>query len=165
MTQASRTPSLKWNRQQGLYIYRADRLIQSGGWCGIRAADEHTKLARAALDFDTDLDQIFQVNVAKMRVTLPPELRSLVESPIQDLCHQAEGVYRREPQGSTVAAPVAAEDTQNRSPASREQPRPLDGSGLALRAAAMEVGEYEALGRIMDKVRERAPQVAVALGW
>jgi hypothetical protein len=36
---------LKWNRQQGLYIYRADRLIQSGGWCGLRAADEHTKLA------------------------------------------------------------------------------------------------------------------------
>jgi hypothetical protein len=156
---------LKWNRQQGLYIYRADRLIQSGGWCGIRAADEHTKLARAALDFDTDLDQIFQVNVAKMRVLLPLELRSLVESPIQDLCHQAEGVYRREPQARTVAAPGMTQDTPNRSAAGREQPRPLDGGGLALRAAAMEVGESEALGRIMDKVRERAPHVAATLGW
>src|SRR5262249_4532275 len=26
---------LKWNRQQGLYIYRADRLVQWGGWAGI----------------------------------------------------------------------------------------------------------------------------------
>jgi hypothetical protein len=36
---------------------------------------------------------------------------------------------------------------------------------LALRAAAMEVGESEALGKIMDKVRERSPDVASALGW
>ena len=45
---------LKWNRQQGLYIYRADRLVQWGGWAGIRSIDEHTKLARASVDFDTD---------------------------------------------------------------------------------------------------------------
>ena len=38
----------KWNRQQGLYVYRAGRLITSGGWAGIRAIDEHTKLARAS---------------------------------------------------------------------------------------------------------------------
>jgi hypothetical protein len=58
---------LKWNRQQGLYVYRADRLVQGGGWCGLRAADEHTKFARAAIDFQTDLDSAFQINVAKMR--------------------------------------------------------------------------------------------------
>ena len=51
---------LNWNRQQGLYIYRAGRLVQWGGWNGVRGIDEHTKLARAALDFDTDLDSVFQ---------------------------------------------------------------------------------------------------------
>jgi len=156
---------LKWNRQQGLYVYRADRLIQSGGWCGLRAADEHTKLARAALDFDTDLDPAFQVNVAKMRVTLPPELRPLLESPIQDLCHQAEAVYRRESPVNAGASSVPDTNLDSQSAASRQQPRPLEGSGLALRAAAMEVGESEALGKIMDKVRERSPHVASALGW
>ena len=80
---------LKWNRQQGLYVYRGDRLIQHGGWCGIRAADEHTKFARAALDFQTDLDALFQINVAKMRVSLPPEIRTLLERPIHELCHRA----------------------------------------------------------------------------
>ncbi|WP_225438360.1 ATP-binding protein [Candidatus Frankia nodulisporulans] len=44
---------LNWNRQQGLYVYRADRLVQWGGWAGIRGIDEHLKLARACLDFDT----------------------------------------------------------------------------------------------------------------
>ena len=31
---------LKWNRQQGLYIYRVGRLVQWSGWAGIRAIDE-----------------------------------------------------------------------------------------------------------------------------
>ncbi len=59
----------KWNFQQGFYIYRANRLIQSGGWCNLRAPDEHTKLARIALEFSPHLDEIFNINVAKMRVS------------------------------------------------------------------------------------------------
>ena len=62
---------LKWNRQQGLYIYRSGRLIQAGGWSGLRTLDEHMKLARISIDFDPVLDPLFQVNVAKMRVALP----------------------------------------------------------------------------------------------
>src|SRR5690606_37482526 len=84
----------RWNRQQGLYIYRADRLIQSGGWSGLRAADEHTKLARAALEFDTDADEAFRINVAKMRVSLPAELRPVLERPVQELCNRANRAYR-----------------------------------------------------------------------
>ena len=40
----------KWNRQQGFYIYRGDRMIQSGGWNRLRTTDEHSKLARIAID-------------------------------------------------------------------------------------------------------------------
>ena len=86
---------LKWNRQQGLYIYRANRLVQHGGWSGIRGIDEHTKLARAAIDFDTDLDEAFQINVAKMRVALPPTLRQMLERPIHELCVRADDAYRQ----------------------------------------------------------------------
>ena len=39
----------------------------------IRGIDEHTKLARASIDFDTDLDETFQINVAKMSVVLPAD--------------------------------------------------------------------------------------------
>ena len=62
---------LRWNRQQGFYVYRADRMIQSGGWSNLRTLDEHSKLARVALSFDPRLDDAFRINVAKMRVQLP----------------------------------------------------------------------------------------------
>src|SRR5690606_12829804 len=61
----------KWNRQQGFYIYRADRMIQSGGWSNLRTLDEHTKLARVALHFSPSLDDDFKINVPKMRVSIP----------------------------------------------------------------------------------------------
>ncbi len=85
---------LKWNRQQGLYIYRADRLVQWGGWGGVRAIDEHTKLARASIDFGTVLDPLFNINVAKMRVSLPTQLRQMLERPVHELCSQAGSFYR-----------------------------------------------------------------------
>src|SRR3989338_1011087 len=71
-----------WNQQQGFYIYRADRMIQSGGWCGIRTRDEHTKLSRIELDFSPMLDNAFKINVAKMRVQLPIQVKDEVEKAI-----------------------------------------------------------------------------------
>ena len=56
----------RWNRQQGFYIYRRDRLIQSGGWCRLRTMDEHSKLARVAIDLPRAAEESFRINVAKM---------------------------------------------------------------------------------------------------
>ncbi len=64
-----------WNQQQGFYIYRAGRMIQSGGWSRLRTPDEHTKLARIGLSFSPALDEAFKINVAKMRVQLPASVR------------------------------------------------------------------------------------------
>lgn len=152
---------LKWNRQQGLYIYRADRLIQHGGWCGIRAADEHTKFARAALDFQTDLDVLFQINVAKMRVSLPPEVRTLLERPIHELAHRADAVYRRDAQqgAHSESNPTTAEDQARSVRADASE------IGTALLAAALDAGEHEAFTRVMDKLRSLEPALADALGW
>lgn len=72
-----------WNQQQGFYIYRANRLIQSGGWCGLRVRDEHTKLSRIELNFSPLFDSAFKINVAKMRVQLPPQIREAIESSIK----------------------------------------------------------------------------------
>ncbi len=83
----------KWNRQQGFYVYRADRMIQSGGWCWMRAADEHTKLARVALDFQPDLDTAFEINVSKARVQLPRDLRDKLEPQVERLAKKAREVY------------------------------------------------------------------------
>jgi hypothetical protein len=86
-----------WNRQQGLYIYRASRLIQSGGWCRMRTQDEHTKLARIGLFFNPELDAALGINVAKMRVTLPHELKDLLREPVAMTVARAQAVYRSKP--------------------------------------------------------------------
>jgi hypothetical protein len=84
-----------WNQQQGFYVYRSDRLIQSGGWCRIRTLDEHTKLARVALHFPPQLDEAFRVNVAKMRVQLPVAMRDQIMEAVSPVTRLANDVYRR----------------------------------------------------------------------
>src|SRR5262249_15241608 len=93
----------KWNAQQGFYIYRADRLIQSGGWSYMRTPDEHTKLARAAIDFYPDLDAAFQLNVAKGRVVLPLELRNQLKQHVERLTKKAREVYSQAPRGDSTS--------------------------------------------------------------
>jgi hypothetical protein len=97
-----------WNQQQGFYVYRADRLIQSGGWCRLRTLDEHTKLARVALRFSPQLDNAFRVNVAKMRVQLPAGMREQIAAAISPVTKVANDVYRRASAPVGRSASVAA---------------------------------------------------------
>ncbi len=144
---------LKWNRQQGLYIYRAGRLVQWGGWAAVRSIDEHTKLARASLEFDTDLDEAFNINVAKMRVTVPSELRQMIERPINEICSLADDLYRK----------------SSNSKGDRDRPVSDNFSagldvGLALKAAAMDAGEIGAFKKIAAELRKSDPKIAKVLG-
>ncbi len=83
----------RWNNQQGLYIYRANRIIQSGGWSGLVQIDEHTKLARIAMSFLPALDDAFKVNVAKMRVQLPGEIRDELKALVSNVRGLAKKKY------------------------------------------------------------------------
>ena len=101
-----------WNQQQGFYIYRAGRMIQSGGWSNLRAPDEHTKLARIAVSFTPALDEAFKINVAKMRVQLPVSIRDEVKQAVTTITKIARDVYDRKPPkspASTPAVPTAAQ--------------------------------------------------------
>ncbi|GCD99651.1 ATP-binding protein [Embleya hyalina] len=100
----------KWNRQQGFYIYRGHRLIQSGGWNKMRAVDEHTKLARVAIEFFPQLDHAFGLNVAKATVRLPSELRERLTPLVPQWIRAAERTYRdgqSKPRPTRSAAPAA----------------------------------------------------------
>lgn len=154
---------LNWNRQQGIYIYRAGRLVQWGGWNGIRGIDEHTKLARASLEFDTDLDSVFNINVAKMRVTLPPQIRQMLERPINELCGHADARYRNASRHAHREEQARPEEPVDRPAADYPAPLRTD-MGLALRAAAMQAGEYEAFRKIVAVLAERTPGIVSSLG-
>jgi Histidine kinase-, DNA gyrase B-, and HSP90-like ATPase len=144
---------LKWNRQQGLYAYRADRLVQWGGWNGLRAIDEHTKLARAALEFNTDLDSVFHINVAKMRIAVPSELRQMLERPVHELCIRAGEAYRK-----------AGRPGHRESAGTTAKSAPTFAAGIALSSAAMELGHMSALREIVELLRGRDPELVKALG-
>lgn len=150
----------KWNRQQGLYIYRANRLVQWGGWAGIRTIDEHTKSARASLDFGTTLDEAFNINVAKMRVNLPGQLRKMMARPINELCIAADASYRRNSQRKNEDAP----DSPKRPfiPGGDESGAAI---GLALRTAAARTGNFEALEAISTLIKNEMPDLARHLGF
>lgn len=99
-----------WNQQQGFYIYRAERMIQSGGWCSLRAPDEHTKLARIAVHFLPALDEAFKINVPKMRVQLPGQLREQIREAIVPVVKLARESYDRkedrQPPGGGPSGPT-----------------------------------------------------------
>jgi hypothetical protein len=77
-----------WNRQQG-------RLIQSGGWNRLRTTDEHSKLARIAVNIPPGTDAAFRTNVSKMAVTLPSEIRPGLRTLASGVVGHAQDAYRQ----------------------------------------------------------------------
>ena len=150
----------KWNAQQGFYIYRANRMIQSGGWCRMRALDEHVKLARASIDFYPGLDAAFEVDVAKARAVLPAELRERLQGPVESLVRAAQAVYRAHPTGGNNA-PVAHDQTRRR----RSRKEPIATARPALEGAARKAGELASLRRVIRQLRISDPGLAGQLGW
>lgn len=150
----------RWNRQQGIYIYRANRLVQWGGWAGIRTIDEHLKGARCALEFGTDLDEAFNINVAKMRVSLPAQVKKMLTRPIEELCLEANAAYRR---SMRRAAESDQEEVVKELPSmgSSESGATI---GLAIKTAAARTGNYDALKAITRLLRDEMPEVAEHLG-
>lgn len=181
----------KWNYQQGLYIYRADRMIQSGGWSYMRTSDEHTKLARVALDFLPDLDSAFDLNVAKARVNLPADLRASLQPEVELIVKQARQVYstprRQDTQRNTghsygVARPPSGNRTavadvlpqgflggRGSSHATNTRTHSILGGhdqiGQALEFAARKTGESRALKRIRRVLKAENPEMASEIGW
>lgn len=98
----------RWNRHQGFYIYRRDRLIQSGGWNRLRTLDEHAKLARIAIDLPVGDEDRFAVDVAKMRVAIPEELRPGLRAIAAGAVSAAQERYRDHLDASAELALVDA---------------------------------------------------------
>lgn len=129
----------KWNRQQGFYIYRANRLIQSGGWSGLRTIDEHTKLARIAISFSPHLDEAFKINVAKMRVQLPTQLRDQIENetaPVVKLARYTYDNANKKPAASPSHPSPHPASGQNFTPSGAASPAPTPVSPVPTRPAS-----------------------------
>lgn len=93
--QANGAGAAGWNQQQGFYIYRSNRLLVQGDWLGLGfAKDEHTKLARIAVEFPAALDHDWQVDVKKSGARAPGPLQQDLRRIATATRRQAEEVYR-----------------------------------------------------------------------
>lgn len=78
---------------EGLYIYRADRIILFGGWNGIVKKAPRLQLARLRVEVGNSVDHLLHLNVAKSQIVVPHELRNAFEDYIHELKIEAEREY------------------------------------------------------------------------
>lgn len=84
-----------WNAHQGFYVYREDRLLVAGSWLGVGGMkEEHSKLARIALDIPVALDHMWQVDVRKSQVRPPASIVRDLERIGRTTKAKAQEVYR-----------------------------------------------------------------------
>jgi hypothetical protein len=66
------------NARQGFYFYRNNRLIQGGGWNGMREAEPHSSLARLQIEMAPDFDVDISLDVKKVEIQIPPDLANAI---------------------------------------------------------------------------------------
>jgi Histidine kinase-, DNA gyrase B-, and HSP90-like ATPase len=145
----------KWNRQQGFYIYRANRMIQSGGWSNLRTIDEHLKLARVAISYPPKLDEAFKINVAKMRVQLPQTIREGVEKAIGPVLRIADKTYRTASKKAGGQHGVSSDATT--APGGRQLvPTPPEPSKQAIAGAKQQAARLWTLDQLAEELETAA---------
>lgn len=66
-------------KNQGLYIYRADRLIIAGGWMGISNTNILGNLARVEINIPASLDDEWSTDVKKSSMQLPTKVKAVLK--------------------------------------------------------------------------------------
>ena len=80
---------------QGLFIYRENRLIHWGDWCGLYKKEFHQRLCRVELSFDASLDDEFSVDFQKSKVAIDASIAEWLKSTaLPEARSQADERYR-----------------------------------------------------------------------
>lgn len=80
-------------QNQGLYIYRAGRLIVHGTWFRLVPKSELTKLARVKVDMPTKLDHLWKIDVKKASASPPLVFRERLKGIIDKIAGSSKRVY------------------------------------------------------------------------
>lgn len=93
---------------QGLYVYRARRLISGGTWLGLARRAELTKLLRVRVDVPTSLDAEWSIDVRKSRMRIPNAARTILRPLVQKMTEAARRpyTYRGTKQAAAAGLPL-----------------------------------------------------------
>lgn len=78
---------------QGLYVYRARRLVSAGTWLGMARRAELTKLLRVRVDVPTSLDFEWSIDVRKSRMRIPSAARTRLRPLVERMTESARRPY------------------------------------------------------------------------
>lgn len=88
-----------WVAQQGLHVYRGDRLLQSGGWMGLREGrrawtrDPACQLARIRIEFPSSADGEWALDISKRHARIPDRYRTRVMTLVRMVRERAKKVW------------------------------------------------------------------------
>lgn len=108
------------NANQGIYIYRENRLIHGPDWLKMFSKEPHLSLLRVEFSFDHKLDEAFQVDIKKSQIILNEALYDHVLDFLNPPRRAAEEVYRKGTKAKTSAASKTAHDSSNRNISTKE---------------------------------------------
>lgn len=80
--------------EQGLYLYRNERLISWGSWFHTEVRSELNKLARVQVDIPASLDSIWMLDVKKSSAKIPDRIRERIRIAINDSTNRSRGTLR-----------------------------------------------------------------------
>lgn len=78
---------------EGIYIYRANRIILFGGWNGLIKKVPRLQLARLKVEIGNGVDHLLHLNVAKSQVIVPHDLQSAFVEYIDYLKEETKKEY------------------------------------------------------------------------
>lgn len=108
-----RTSALK-NKNQGIYIYRENRMIHGPDWLDLFAKEPHMTLLRVEFSFDHKLDEYFQVDIKKSQIILDSAIAEAINDFLTPLRRVAEDRFRKGQRRELSKNGVGAHDTSNR---------------------------------------------------
>lgn len=77
-----------FERQQGIYIYRCDRLLTpKAGWLGLLRKGNSAKLARVIIDYPNSADHLWSLDITKTNATIPFEFKRAIQKLITAAKH------------------------------------------------------------------------------
>lgn len=85
---------IELNLNQGLYIYRNQRLIVWGSWFRIFRKNELSKLAKVRIDLPNSIDEIWKIDVKKSSAAIPSMIKEQLKHIIERTVGKSERVYK-----------------------------------------------------------------------
>ena len=81
--------------EQGLYLYRNERLIAWGSWFRTEVRSEMNKLARVRVDIPAALDDVWMLDVKKSSATIPDRIRAKIKIAVNDSTYRSNRAVRK----------------------------------------------------------------------